>query len=135
MVWLHATMVCHTFLLYFSRESFSSFSLNQSEAWTLRCDQPMGTLTWWRRGAPFYRVHSRPARWSLCFVSSEWSLFRVLLLIFACRPQNSWHIVLKWASCDKKRPRLSLSGNDDGEKLVGTMDVLFVFRIDECYLC
>lgn len=44
-------------------------------AWTICSAQPMGARTAFSLDAPFYCVHSHPARWSLCFVFPDRSSF------------------------------------------------------------
>lgn len=66
-----------------SEDQSAPESLDHSERQSSRACQPIGIRTGLRLDAPFYCVHSHPARWSPCFVSTDRSCFGFLLLLLA----------------------------------------------------
>lgn len=66
-----------------SEDQSAPESLDHSEHQSSRACQPIGIRTGLRLDAPFYCVHSHPARWSPCFVSTDRSCFGFLLLLLA----------------------------------------------------
>ncbi|MED6243140.1 hypothetical protein ATANTOWER_015581 [Ataeniobius toweri] len=71
-----------------------------------------------RLDAPFYCVHSHPARWSLALFLLNGAISSFSLKILASHTIEIKHIGLDGVSWSKTKPRCSPSGNDDCWKQV-----------------